>query len=188
MTVRNLLTWNEDDHPRLTGYTVGIVDGASAAVPSAVWLDPNDYADADAAAVPVYTLVSRIGTDGPQPTADFIGEPPVLVLARSLVTPAVCRLTGTLTDVAALARRQTLWFRPHWADLSTVRPTWAHNAGGQTVTTNARGEFNVVLQRNLPIILQTPALGLVWRFVVPDATDAVWNDLVQEPVRLGVNS
>lgn len=183
MTVKNLLIWNSNPHPRLTGYTVTPSSGGTFSVPSNMFVDPQVFADEAAAAAVIYTVSAVTGSAGPKPEDYMIPEPPTLrVQTWPIPDLPLCALSGNITNVSAfLELRSEVRFSPMFRDIPLLGPAGYIGSDSVSVFTNYRGDFLVYLIQGIPVLIHMPNVASAARVFIPQDSTANLKDLPIEP-------
>lgn len=190
MTVKNLLVWNADPHPRLTGYIVTPSSGGSFTVPSNMFVDPQTFADDTAAAAVTYGVNALKGDSGPKPEDYLIPDaPPLRIQTWPIPDLPLCALSGNITNVSAfLELRSEVRFSPFSRDIPLLGPAGYIGCDSVSVFTNYRGDFLVYLIRSIPVLIHIPNAASAARFYVPEDAAANLKDLAIEPYILYRNN
>lgn len=191
MTVKNLLIWNSNIHPRLSGYTITPSSGGSFSVPSTMFLDPQVFADEDAAAEVTYGIEADIGTLGPNPVDYLIPiawEARVQTWSVPAETP-LCAVSGNVANVSGfLELRTEVRFSPYLYDLPLLGSAGHVGCDTMSVFTNYRGDFKVYLAQAIPVIVSLPNASSASRFVVPEDSSINLNAIALETIKLNRNN
>lgn len=191
MTVKNLLIWNSNIHPRLAGYIITPSSGGSFSVPSTMFLDPQIFADEDAAAEVTYEIEADVGLLGPSPVAYLIPEAWAASVQTWVVSAAnpLCAVSGNVSNVSGfLELRTEVRFSPYLYDLPLLGSAGYVGCDTMSVFTNYRGDFKVYLSQTIPVIVSVPNASSASRFVVPEDSAVNLNELALETIKLNRNN
>ena len=190
MTVKNLLIWNSNPHPRLTGYTVTPSSGGTFTVPSNMFVDPQVFANEAAAASVTYAVTAITGSVGPQPEDYLIPEPPVLrIQTWPIPNLPLCAVSGNITNVSAfLEFRSEVRFSPVSRDIPLLGPAGYIGGDSVSVFTNYRGDFLVYLIQSIPVLIHVPNAATAARIFVPENATADLKNLPIESLILYRNN
>lgn len=191
MPVKNLVTWSSNPHHRLSGYTVIPSSGGTFVVKSTMFLDPQVFADEDAAAGVVYSVTPNITSAGLTPEEYMTPE---TVTARVSTWPIptttpLCCVTGNVSNLSGFSELRTqVRFSPYVLDLPLLGPGGFIGTDAVTVYTNYRGDFQVYLTQTIPVLIHLPGATSAGRFIVPEETQVDLRTIPLEPIVLYRNN
>lgn len=191
MPVRNLLTWSSNPHHRLSGYTVTPSTGGSFIVKSSMFLDPQTFADETAAAAVTYGVSANTVSSGPTPEDYMTPDQPAIRISTWPIptTTPLCCVTGNVANLSGfLELRTQVRFSPYVFDLPLLGPAGYIGTDTVAVYTNYRGDFQVYLTQNIPVLVHLPGSTSAGRFIVPEETTADIKNIPLESIVLYRNN
>lgn len=191
MPVKNLITWTSDPSPKLAGYTVTPSTGGSFVVKSTMFVDPQVFADETTAAAVTYGVSPITGSPGLNVEDYLVPTTPTIRVSTWQIptTTPLCMLSGNVSNVSGfLELRTAVRFSPYVLDLPLLGPSGYIGTDTVSVYTNYRGDFQVYLTQNIPVLVHLPGATSAGRFVVPEETTADLKNIPLETIILYRNN